>query len=296
MTKTATAPTTIVEAIESIPTSMSRLVRVRELWSQSKDAQLEIGRLLYDERAERLSVGGRGCYDGFHQWLRDAGIPKTSAYRRIAEYEISIGERPEDDKFDKPTLKPVPNGTTFADVVQEEQVTTRDKVAYQIDPSAPTSPKVNVEEGKVFGNLIAHKRVTTAPYDRSSVWLVENLKTGKAELWRACDLTHIERDGKKNNDIWHWGFRDSLFMVRGGPEKVLEAAQEALAEIKAGTFDGEVFEDRLAEIKAGTREFKNGSEASDVVELRHGMLVRVAGDFYRVSVSDGAPVLEKTEG
>lgn len=135
----------IVTAIGSTTASVSRLMRVRELWESSRKSQLEIGRLLYEERAERLSVGGRGVYEGFHQWLRDAGIPKTSAYRRIAEYEISIGERAEDDKFDKPTptTKPVPSGTTFvpanADVVQEERPATRGEMAYQSDPSAPIS-------------------------------------------------------------------------------------------------------------------------------------------------------------
>jgi hypothetical protein len=238
----------IVTAIESTTASVSRLMRVRELWESSRKSQLEIGRLLYEERAERLSVGGRGVYEGFHQWLRDAGIPKTSAYRRIAEYEISIGERAEEDKFDKPTpaTKPVPSGTTFepanADVVQS-------------NPNSPARSRVTVEEGKVFGNLIAHKKVTTAPYDRSAVWLVENTKTDKAELWRACDLTHIERDGKKNNDIWHWGYRDSRFMVGHGPEKMLEAAQDGLTDIKAGTFDGAVFEERLDKIYFDAREF-----------------------------------------
>jgi hypothetical protein len=90
--------------------SQLRLTKVRELWQKSKESQLEIGRLLYEERAERFSVGGRGMFDGFHQWLREADIPKTSAYRRIAEYEISIGERAEDDAFDK---KPVPDGTSL---------------------------------------------------------------------------------------------------------------------------------------------------------------------------------------
>lgn len=91
--------------------SQARLIRVRELWERSKAAQLEIGKLLYEERAERLSVGGRGVINGFHQWLREAGIPKTSAYRRIAEYEISIGERAEENTFDKP----VPDGTPLPD-------------------------------------------------------------------------------------------------------------------------------------------------------------------------------------
>lgn len=90
--------------------STERLLRVRDLWNKSEKDQLEIGRLLYEEHKERLGVGGRGARDGFHEWLRETGIPKTSAYRRIAEYEIFIGERTEDDKYDKP----VPIGTSLA--------------------------------------------------------------------------------------------------------------------------------------------------------------------------------------
>ncbi len=93
----------------AITESMQRLLQVRDLWTRSQKDQLEIGRLLYEEQRERLGNGGRGTRDGFHQWLREAGIPKTSAYRRIAEYEVSIGERTEDDA----AYKPVPNGTTI---------------------------------------------------------------------------------------------------------------------------------------------------------------------------------------
>jgi hypothetical protein len=90
-------------------TSTTRLQRVKELWIADKANREEIGRLLYEERSERLSVGGAGNRSGFHQWLRDAGIPKQSAYRRIAEYEISIGVRDPEDDYDKP----VPNGTSL---------------------------------------------------------------------------------------------------------------------------------------------------------------------------------------
>jgi hypothetical protein len=158
----STATAMSIENIERTTLSESRLLRVRELWERSRESQLEIGRLLYEERAERLAVGGRGVEGGFQSWLRDAGIPKKSAYRRIAEYEVSIGLRAEDSPDDKPVsvdtpfetivekainglskeslyrmratidhrLKPksVPSGTTFqpvnnADVVQGEHAT-----------------------------------------------------------------------------------------------------------------------------------------------------------------------------
>jgi hypothetical protein len=110
MAAPATAP-----AQASEYTSTTRLARVKELWIADKANREEIGRLLYDERAERLSVGGAGNRTGFHQWLRDAGIPKQSAYRRIAEYEISIGKRAPEDDYDKP----VPSGTSSCAVQAE---------------------------------------------------------------------------------------------------------------------------------------------------------------------------------
>jgi predicted SprT family Zn-dependent metalloprotease len=114
----------VIEQTPAEIASQQRLMRVRELWTKGRADQLEIGRLLYDERAERLGVGGQGCRDGFHQWLRDAGVPKNSAYRRIAEYEISIGERSEDDPFDKPRVPKlaVPNGTGTVEVPNIEPV------------------------------------------------------------------------------------------------------------------------------------------------------------------------------
>ncbi len=120
-----------MSAAEISTSSQQRLVTLKELWARSQKDQLEIGRLLYEEREERLGVGGRGDRDGFHQWLREAGIPKTSAYRRIAEYEVSIGVREE------PEDKPVPNGTTIADVVQAEHATSSGEMPYQTEPSAP---------------------------------------------------------------------------------------------------------------------------------------------------------------
>jgi hypothetical protein len=44
--------------------SQQRLLQVKELWDRSQKDQLEIGRLLYEEREERLGVGGRSTRDG----------------------------------------------------------------------------------------------------------------------------------------------------------------------------------------------------------------------------------------
>jgi len=77
-----------------ITESMQRLLQVRDLWTRSQKDQLEIGRLLYEERKERLSVGG-GSYsrDGFHAWLREAGVPKTSGYDPLEDVKRAAAER-----------------------------------------------------------------------------------------------------------------------------------------------------------------------------------------------------------
>jgi hypothetical protein len=110
----ATATQVVSTAPMVITESMQRLVQVRDLWTRSQKDQLEIGRLLYEERKERFSVGGRGIHEGFAAWCQEAGIPHASAYRRIAEYEVSIGEREE-----KPIKKPVSSETSLAPTVDE---------------------------------------------------------------------------------------------------------------------------------------------------------------------------------
>jgi hypothetical protein len=86
-----------------------RLERVRNLWITGKAHREELGRLLYEEREERLSTGGAKVHVGFNSWLRDAGIPRASAYRRIAEYEISIGIRVEKEDTPDPVSVETPS-------------------------------------------------------------------------------------------------------------------------------------------------------------------------------------------
>lgn len=88
--------------------------------------------------------------------------------------------------------------------------------------------------GKTFNaHLLAHEPYDKGIHDGSIIWLVENLKTGKAEQWRTCDLTRFERDGRSNNGTlgrghrWAYGHFWSEGMVR--------AAQERLADIKTGS-------------------------------------------------------------
>jgi hypothetical protein len=172
---TATAPA-IIEAAPSDIQSQQRLMRVKELWTRSQKDQLEIGRLLYEERAARLAVGGRGVHEGFHQWLRDADISKASAYRRIAEYEISIGVRAREEKR-------VSSETTFknADIVQAEHVTSSDKMAYRTDLSAPTSQqqcKPVLDEGQrwLAEWRKTHPLKTGYTYDEHQKWYETCLK------------------------------------------------------------------------------------------------------------------------
>ena len=87
--------------------------------------------------------------------------------------------------------------------------------------------------GQTFddGNLLVHEKFEQSPRDRSWVWLVENKKTGKAELWRSCDLTRIERRGQRHNKKGYACFS----AVPGSPEwhEWMQRAQERLEEIKA---------------------------------------------------------------
>jgi hypothetical protein len=135
MMATSTSSTSSV-----ITESMQRLLQVRDLWTRSQKDQLEIGRLLYEERKERLSVGGRGIHEGFHEWLREASIPKASAYRRIAEYEISIGERVEPES----PKKPVSSETSFV----------------RVKPIATITPKMLTAKLGDIAIIVGHDRKT----------------------------------------------------------------------------------------------------------------------------------------
>jgi hypothetical protein len=88
--------------------------------------------------------------------------------------------------------------------------------------------------GQTFddGNLFVHEKFEQSPRDRSWVWLVENKKTGKAELWRSCDLTRIQRRGQRHNKKSYACFR----AFPGNPEwqEWMQRAEERLQEIKAG--------------------------------------------------------------
>jgi hypothetical protein len=48
------------------------------------------------------------------------------------------------------------------------------------------------------GNLYVHEYFDRGAYDGSNIWLVENTDTGKAELWRTCDLNRIAKNGGKH--------------------------------------------------------------------------------------------------
>lgn len=139
--------------------SALRLQQAKELWTKSKEDRDKLGRLLYEERNERLSGGGRGIHEGFHQWLRDAGIPKAAAYRRIAEYEISIGIRkPEEDK-------PVSNETSLPAIeTPEVAVPAGDPVAKPAVESVGSGP-IEVP-APVAGESLASGNFWEALHDR----------------------------------------------------------------------------------------------------------------------------------
>ena len=149
----------VVEGFESgsSPTqSQQRQLQVRDLWGKSQEDQLTIGRLLYEERKERLSVGGRGVEGGFIAWCQEAGIPRASAYRRITEYEISIGEREE-----KPE-KPVSDETPFV----REQVAQTIAAMFAANPSGLSEQQLACRQSGRASKFIADAKVVIAAYVR----------------------------------------------------------------------------------------------------------------------------------
>ena len=269
-TATALAPETPA-ATAPVQERQSQESAILAAYHQTERNGLEFGRLCY-EYGERYGAQG-SANSGLAQFLRKSGIKEGRAYYWVAEYKASIKlgipclacdeTFPSKTKLKKhinknhpETLAPMReshNETSESEPSESEPSDSEPSKQSQSisEPVKPdTSEKVVVEEGKVFGNLIAHKCVARAPYDGSKIWLVENQKTGKAELWRACDLTRIERKGERRNNARHYGHqaRSSVFQLNNGFGKMTAAAQDALADIKAGKFDLDGFEDKLIAI------------------------------------------------
>lgn len=95
----------------------------------------------------------------------------------------------------------------------------------------PVEPRGLNLVGKTFGgDLLVREKYDQAPYDGSWIWLVENTTTGKAELWRSCDLTRIERKNERRNNTKYWGYNEYSWKNRM-PIR-LEDAQKRLDELQ----------------------------------------------------------------
>jgi hypothetical protein len=89
--------------------------------------------------------------------------------------------------------------------------------------------------GQTIHGRYVHEFFIRGQYDGSKIWLVENLKTGEAELWRTCDLTRMKRTGKASNRLG-MSFRSTprwmgVYAVR---DEFLPPAKKRLEEIKQG--------------------------------------------------------------
>ena len=84
--------TIIVE--ESPEASELRLYLAQQLWRTYETSRVELAKILFEEREAHRSKGGRGVA-GFKTWLKKAGIPRATAYRLLAEHELSLGIREE---------------------------------------------------------------------------------------------------------------------------------------------------------------------------------------------------------
>ena len=131
----ATATATALAIIEAAPAAIEQvsiaktaaLVAWENYRTKAEPLGLAFGQRLYELRKDISAQGRDG--EGLCAWLDKVKIPRSTAYYWIHRHEISIGERePKEEKQ-----------TKNADVVQAEQVTSRDKMPYQIEPSAPIS-------------------------------------------------------------------------------------------------------------------------------------------------------------
>lgn len=73
--------------------SAQRLYLAQQLWRTYETSRAELSKVLYEEREACRSKGGRGITEGFKAWLQCVGVPRATAYRLIADYEIANGIR-----------------------------------------------------------------------------------------------------------------------------------------------------------------------------------------------------------
>jgi hypothetical protein len=80
------------------------------------------------------------------------------------------------------------------------------------------------------GYLFVHECSGQPPHHKSWLWLVENLKTGKAELWRGCDLNRIVLKNERTQRCKGDGY---LYIPSSWYYEDMERARQRLSEIKA---------------------------------------------------------------
>lgn len=86
---------------------------------------------------------------------------------------------------------PVPNGAAL----RPDQRISRPYVSTVDDTPAPVAEVVEVVAGEMIGSIKVWEDVTGSveATDGSRVWIIEKLETGKAELWRGCDVRRLKR-------------------------------------------------------------------------------------------------------
>jgi hypothetical protein len=98
-------------------------------------------------------------------------------------------------------------------------------------------PVHNLAGELIGGYLFVHELFCQAPWDRSWLYLVENLKTGEAELWRFTDLRRIARTGRRQQRCKGDGYRAGTGPerndLRACYEEDLARAKQRLNEIRA---------------------------------------------------------------
>jgi hypothetical protein len=145
----------------------------------------------------------------------------------------------------------------------EAKVNTRFK-----DTDKVPSAKTPVFARERVGDIYVWEETEVDSTDHSRIWLVENLKTGLAELWRTCDIRRL-----KNGETPKLNMCEMAYTHSGDKEAGLQYwaekvawAQERLAELKGAP------QNSFAAAQAANRKYAQARAASANTDLQFRLL------------------------
>jgi transposase-like protein len=263
-------------------------------WQNCQRPNLEFGKVCYDWR-EKFSAQGSRTGQGLAQILRKLEINEGTAYYWIYRYEVSIGKRAPKEK-----KKPVTPDVVMPELDDESTTCARcGKVAdancgcllYPEEQPKPDelvnalatlvsvhqqpAKKFMVKERETIQEMYVWEMTDVDSTDHSHIWLVENLKTGEAELWRTCDIRRLKQGLTPKLSLCEMAYRHSD--PNGSNEKEagltywnekLVWAQKRLAELKATL--------KPKQLVQSTKSVEPTPEPT-IVNIKKGMLLRIDG-------------------